>query len=386
MTIKNKPSKRPVQRRKVLARTATAKRMLAPDRLLESLSLNRSNSPFMAGIAGLQAALSLLAAIVLVRHSLWPELVAFPALGALAALFGRFAPLPKRHGIVWLCALQLTGAVFVTSLASYIGLSPAMVVLVVALVAALSTIAFSYWNLGGPGAVIIVFAAGAAMTPVDSWMMVVERTVATAGGGLVAWLITTSTDFLRLPALSKVPADTDNRRPLKNILIAGARIGAGAAAAALIAYAAGWQHPSWAAIGATAVMQGGHLHITMHRALQRMAGTLFGSLLVWLILSADPPFWAIVTAIAVFQYITEIIIGFNYALGQITVTPMALLMTSLAMPAAKGADMAIERVFDTMLGAILGIAFAVLFSTLDDRRYLATYHRARKSGRPMPRP
>ena len=43
--------------------------------------------------------------------------------------------------------------------------------------------------------------------------------------------------------------------------------------------------------------------------------------------------------------------------------------------------MSIERVFDTMLGAVLGIVFAVIFSTMDDRLYLAKYHRARNSGR-----
>lgn len=335
----------------------------------------------MSGIAGLQAALALLVAIVLARYSLWPDLVGFAALGALAALFGRFAPLAKRHGIVWLCAAQLTTAVFITSLASYAGLQASMVVLAVALVAAASTIAFSYWNLGGPGAVIIVFAAGAAMTPVDSWQVLIERTVATGVGGVVAWLITMSTDFLRIRELAKTKPVPTVRRPFRNIVIAGTRIGAGAAAAALIAYAAGWSHPSWAAIGATAVMQGGHLHITMHRALQRMAGTLVGSLLVWLILSAEPPFWLIVIAIAIFQYITEIIIGYNYALGQITVTPMALLMTYLATPGANAAQMSIERVFDTMLGAILGIVFAVVFSSIDDRRHLARHHRQQRPSR-----
>lgn len=363
----------------MLARRATARRLLTPHHFQKSLSLNPHPSLYLGGIAGLQAALALLTAIVLARYSLWPELVGFPALGALAALFGRFAPLSKRHGIVWICAVQLTGAVFITSLASLVGLPAPMVVLTVALVAAASSIMFSYWNLGGPGAVIIVFAAGAAMTPVDSWQLLVERTVATAAGGVVAWLITTSTDFLRLRELSKVQPAPDDKRPFKHIVIAGTRIGAGAAAAALIAYAAGWAHPSWAAIGATAVMQGGHLHITMHRALQRMAGTLLGSLIVWLILAAEPPFWLIVAAIALFQAITEIIIGYNYALGQIMITPMALLMTYLATPGVSAAQMSIERVFDTMLGAILGIVFAVIFSSIDDRRYLARYHRQRRN-------
>jgi len=116
-------------------------------------------------------------------------------------------------------------------------------------------------------------------------------------------------------------------------------------------------------------MQGGHLHITMNRALQRMAGTVAGSFIVWAMLAQQPAFWTVVLAIVVFQFLTEVVIGYNYALGQITVTPMALLMTYLASPAVA-ANMPVERVLDTILGAVLGIVFAVLFSSLDDRVYL----------------
>jgi len=372
--------RRPFRRNAILARHAAARRLLAPTQFLESVGLNRNVSPYMGGIAGLQAALALLAAIVMVRHSVWPQLVGFAALGALAALFGRFSPLARRHGIVWTCAALLTSAVFITSLASLLGASAEMVVLVVAFIAAASTVIFAWRKLDGPGAVIIVFAAGAAMTPVDSWAVLVERTLATAAGGTVAWLVTSATDFLRLPELARVPAPVQPARPWPNMLVAGVRIGIGAAVAALIAHAAGWNHPSWAAIGATAVMQGGHLHVTMNRALQRMAGTLVGAMLVWMILAAEPPFWAIVAIIVIFQYVTEIIIGYNYALGQITVTPMALLMTYLASPVATAAEMSIERVFDTMLGAVIGIVLALVFSTMDDRLHLAKHHRSRQTG------
>ena len=50
---------------------------------------------------------------------------------------------------------------------------------------------------------------------------------------------------------------------------------------------------------------------------------------------------------------------------------MALLMTHLAAPHEAGAVMAPERVLDTILGAGVGIVVAVLFSSIDDRRYLA---------------
>lgn len=131
----------------------------------------------------------------------------------------------------------------------------------------------------------------------------------------------------------------------------------------------GWHHPAWAAIGAVSVMQGGHLHITMNRALQRMAGTIVGSFIVWAMLAQQPSFWAVVAAIVVFQFLTEVVIGYNYALGQITVTPMALLMTYLASPAVA-TSMPVERVLDTMLGAALGVVFAVVFSSVDDRVHL----------------
>lgn len=366
--------------RAMRVRRVAARRLLAPEYLQASLRLNPQVSLWMSFIAGLQAALAVLLAIVLLRHSVWGHLVGFAALGALAALFGRFAPLLKRHAIVWICAAMLTGSVLVTSLASWLGAPPVVLMLVVALIAGGMTVAFNYWKLGGPGATIIVFAAGAAMTPVDSWNMVLERTLATAAGGLVAWLVTSATDFLRLRELQRLQPPVESNRPLSHILIAGARIVLGAGAAALIAHAAGWNHPAWAAIGATAVMQGNHLHITLHRALQRMAGTLVGAMLVWLILEMQPSFWVIVAAIVFFQFITEVIIGYNYALGQITITPMALLMTYLAAPMASATEMSIERVFDTMLGAVLGIVFAVLFSTFDDRRYLARHHREQRIG------
>jgi uncharacterized membrane protein YccC len=162
--------------------------------------------------------------------------------------------------------------------------------------------------------------------------------------------------------------------PLSHQLIVAARITVGAAITAWVAYAAGWQYPAWAAIGATAVMQGPTLHVTMNRSLQRMAGTVIGACVVWAILAQEPGFWVVVAAIVVFQFTTEIIIGYNYALGQITVTPMALLMTYLASPTVT-TNMPVERVMDTIVGAALGILFAVLFSTVDDRAYLARRRR-----------
>ncbi len=353
----------------------TAFHLLHPQQLHDSLALAPQLSLRIALIAGLQASLAVLAALVLTLLSPWPELVGFPALGALAALFGRFAPLQRRRRIVAACALLLLLAVFFPTLASLFGASEWALVLVLALVAGGSTVAVSRWNLGGPGAVIIVFAAGASLHPVATWQELAARLLATAAGGLIGWLVCWLTDGLRAKEVRVLQIPAVRIPPMSHQWIAGARIAAGAAIAALLAWFAGAQHPAWAAIGATAVMQGSHLHVTMSRALQRLGGTVVGACLVWLILAQQPPLWVIVLAIVVFQFLTEVIIGFNYALGQITVTPMALLMTMLASHAPTMGNMPVERVVDTLLGAAVGIVLAVLFSSVDDRVHLAEMRR-----------
>lgn len=70
------------------------------------------------------------------------------------------------------------------------------------------------------------------------------------------------------------------------------------------------------------------------------------------------------------------IIGSNYGLGQILVTPMALLMTYLVSGAA-GAALVPERVIDILLGAAISISAAVLFFSTRDRQTLAYHHSSR---------
>jgi len=366
------PSRQTTQRRQRHAsRRRSARDLLRPSQFQESLLLAPQPSLQNTVIAGFQAALAVLIAVTTVYLSPWSELVGFPALGALAALFGRFASMRRRRSIVAICAALFVAAVFFPALVSYAGASRPVMIALLAVSAGLATIAVSHWRLGGPGATLFVFAVGAVTgAQIDTWAMVAERTLATAWGAGLAIVICVATDGLRNQPVSTEAAPAPHSPPFKHQLIGAARITAGAAAAAFITYAVGWHYPAWAAIGATAVMQGNHLHVTMNRALQRMAGTVLGACIVWAILAQSPSFWWILAAIVFFQFVTEIVISYNYALGQITITPMALLMTHLAVPVADS-NMPVERILDTIVGAAIGIVFAVLFSSADDRAYLA---------------
>lgn len=353
------------------ARTDTARHLLSWPQWRESLHLVSHPSLWISAVTGLQVALSVLVVIVAVFLSPWDQLVGFASLGGLTALFGRFAPLQERRRIVSICAVLMTLAVLVPSLCALAGAAPWVLIGVFSLSVGVFTLVVSHLRLGVPGAVIIVFATGAALLPVDDVATVIERSLATLAGGVCACIVCLCTDWLRRATLSQLDLPQPVLHPLRKELMVAARITLGAGLAAFIAYGAGWQHPAWAAIGATAVMQGTHLHITMSRALQRMAGTIAGAVLCWLILAQEPSFWVVVAWIVAFQFLTEVLMGFNYALGQLTVTPMALLMTHLASPVQAGMNLPVERVMDTVLGAVLGILFAVILSSVEDRRHLA---------------
>ncbi|WP_232539422.1 FUSC family protein [Comamonas koreensis] len=364
-----------------IGRHQALRHLLSLRQLRDSVRLQPLPSLHIALVAAMQAALAVLLALVVARLSPWPQLVGPLGLGALAALFGRFAAPGRRMRIVGICAVMLCAAVFVPSLASWAGMPAQGMVAVLALVAGAATLAVSHWRLGGPGAVIVVFAAGASLAPVHSGQQLLERTLGTLAGGLLAALVCWATDGLRHNAVQRVQLPAQPQQPWPAELAAAGRIVLGAGLAAWVAQAAGWQHPAWAAIGATAVMQGSHLHITMNRALQRMVGTMLGALVAGLILALDPSFWWIAAAIVALQFITEVSIGYNYALGQITVTPMALLMTHLASSPQAPLAMPLERVLDTVLGAALGIVFARALSSLEDRTNLHRLHHGEGSQR-----
>lgn len=73
-------------------------------------------------------------------------------------------------------------------------------------------------------------------------------------------------------------------------------------------------------MGALVVLQGAHLHINMNRAMQRTLGTMVGAVLAWVLLSQQPSVWVVIAVLVALQVATEMVIGSNYALGQVLVS------------------------------------------------------------------
>jgi len=360
-------------------RVDAARHLLHPRQMRDSLSL--ASQPYWrnASLAGLQAATAAAIALPLVYLSPWSHLIGYAALGSLVALFGRFGPARDRNRVLLLSLVAQTLAVFVMSAAGWLGLSLAAKLGLLALACGVFYFVAFAGRVGAPGPLIFIFAAGAGMRDVATFQDVLERSAVTAIVALLAWAICAATERFRHHPTSERGFPTEPVRSRRDLLIGSTRSTIAAAIAIFVSHMLGADYPVWAAMGALAVLQGAHLHISMNRALQRMAGTVVGALLVWLILDQNPSIWMIFAILVALQYATELIIGSNYALAQILVTPMALLMTHLAAPEQAGVAMVPERVFDTLLGAVIGITIAVLLSSLGERHHLARHAASRRS-------
>ncbi|QAY63000.1 FUSC family protein [Xylanimonas allomyrinae] len=142
--------------------------------------------------------------------------------------------------------------------------------------------------------------------------------------------------------------------------LAAARVLTGGAAAATVATALGLGHASWAVMGSTAVLQGASARHAAVRAVQRAAGTAAGALLLaYPLLSLHLGFWATAATVVVLSVTTEVVVGRNYGLAQVTIAPMALLMTTLGQ-SADPASLARDRALDTALGAGAGLLAVLL--------------------------
>ncbi|MEW9551107.1 FUSC family protein [Nonomuraea sp. NPDC050783] len=111
----------------------------------------------------------------------------------------------------------------------------------------------------------------------------------------------------------------------------------------------------------------------MSRALQRVVGNLAGVAL-FTVLAPVVRLGPVVLVVAVLglQFVTEAVITRNYWLGNVFVTPMAILMTEFA-GARPVSVLVADRWLDTCLGAVAGLAACVV---LLDRRAAGCVHRS----------
>ncbi|MGI5396325.1 FUSC family protein [Streptomyces sp. CA-251251] len=142
------------------------------------------------------------------------------------------------------------------------------------------------------------------------------------------------------------------------------RTALGCALAGYASLALGIGRPYWALVTAAALYQA-NLTLTWSRAVQRVVGNVAGVL----VFAAIAPLAHLGQALLVLfclalNFGAEALITRNYWLGSVCVTPMALLITEFTGYQAPG-ELITERVVDTLVGALVGFLAAVVVT---DRR------------------
>lgn len=125
-------------------------------------------------------------------------------------------------------------------------------------------------------------------------------------------------------------------------------------------------HQYWAMVAAVVPLVG---HTTRHRlarGMHRILGTYVGLVIIAVVVLIDPNLWVAVLIIGLCQVGAEMFIARNYFLGQMFVTPMALIGVGLA--GGIGWNLLWDRLVETTIGAVIGMAVAVAMWWLANRR------------------
>ncbi|MGW3634062.1 FUSC family protein, partial [Streptomyces sp. NPDC005122] len=136
------------------------------------------------------------------------------------------------------------------------------------------------------------------------------------------------------------------------------RVALGCSLAGYASLALGVGRPYWALVTAASLYQA-NVTLTWSRGVQRVVGNLVGVLVFAAVVPlAHLGQGALVLCCLALNFGAEALIGRNYWLGSVCVTPMALLITEFAHLQRPGELMA-DRVVDTLVGALVGFAAAV---------------------------
>ncbi|MCI0154610.1 FUSC family protein [Dermacoccus nishinomiyaensis] len=294
---------------------------------------------------------------------------AFAAFGAFTSLYGRAAPHAERT------ALQMTIAgvlVMAVTLGCAVGLLPHhqwWLIAAGALVAAAASLLSDAFRWHPPGPLFVVFAFTVCATLPAAASNVAAGFLVSAASAAFSVLIgrvgllreTGERRWIPLPRarIREAWQAEGTRVHLARFVIA---VGAAGVVGKLIGTQYGGSHPYWAMVAAVAGLSGATHRARMIRGGQRFVGTLFGVLAAAAILPWHPQGFAAVLVITALQVGAELLVGRNYALALLCITPLALMMGQIVHEVPVG-PLLVDRAVETLIGC--GVALVVLLVVRD---------------------
>lgn len=299
-----------------------------------------------------RAAVSVAVPLLLVVLAGRPEWSPYAAFGAFASLYGRNHRHLSRATMQATAGAALFAAVLLGVLVGCLPHAAWWAVPVAGAVAyAGSHLALAQdWH--PPGSLFLVFAFGACASAPHALGDLVPASVVTAGSVVFALVVGAVGGVLQGARSRALPVRLHRSwlpaRDAVAVVLAGG-----------LAVLVGIGHPYWAMVAAVAPLTVRGMSGQLTRAVHRVGGTLVGLLPAAALLALDLRGVGLVALVAVLQFVTELLVGRNYGLALLAITPLALLMgqTAHRVPAT---GLLVDRGVETVLGSVVGVAVLAL--------------------------
>ena len=298
-------------------------------------------------------------ALVLTGHATW---IMYAVFGSFTGMYGRGESAPERLRHQFHGAGMLVTGVGIGSLLAHTQAPAAVLVGCVTTFATVGSLVTDRLRLrpGGPFFGIFALGATATVSPgLISWWAAVGICAGTAVYGMALGL-----------ASPGVATPAAVRRPAAALFAPAAVVHAIRYAVATglggaVGLLAGLDHANWAMASAAvplAVVTPGEelaLRAVVDRGVHRLEGTLIGLVVTAAVLLPHPDATVLAVAVIVLIFPTELFMSRHYGIALGFFTPLIMIMTDLAHPAAP-ARMLLDRGVDTVIGVAAGITAAAL--------------------------
>ncbi|MEU3454149.1 FUSC family protein [Micromonospora sp. NPDC006766] len=306
----------------------------------------------------LRAGISVLAPLLAVLAVGHPDWSVYAVFGAFTSLYGR------NHVHLSRAAMQVSaGAALTVSivLGVLVGSLPArawVAVPVAVAITALGTVLGAVQDWHPPGPLFLIFAFGAVASAPHPLSDVAVAAAVAGLSSLFALLVGSVGSILRQRQRQR---QRQRSRPVRLAHVwtwEPVRYALAVVLAGGTATAVGIGHPYWAMVAAVAPLSAEGVTAQLVRAAHRILGTLIGLLTSALLLAPHLSPYETVLVVAGLQIVTELLVGRNYGLALLFITPMALLMGQLVAPRPAGL-LLFDRGVETVIGAVIGGAIVL---------------------------
>ncbi len=304
-----------------------------------------------------RASLSVLVPLLVLWVMGRQELSIYAAFGAFTSLYGRNHVHLSRAQMQASLAVLLTASV---TLGALVGMSSQrgwLAVPVGALVAAGGSLVSDAQDWHPPGPLFLVFSfAACASLPTEPQDVALAALVAGASA-LFALAVGSSGSVWR----SWRHPDGATRSSLRRGSYAAVarrhvlRNAGGVFIAGLVATASGIGHPYWAMVSAAVPLAARDFVPQAVRGVHRLVGTALGLGVAGLLFALDLEGLALIVVVVALQAGAELLVGRNYAIALVAITPLALLMVHLVAPVPAG-ELLFDRGVETVIGVTVGLA------------------------------